>query len=78
MIKMIDPNSPELASVQLANDLGKRIQAGELSGRMAGEREIAEEYGVSYGTVRRAMEILRERGLVETVHGRGTFAVKRE
>ena len=30
----------------------------------------------SYGTVRRAMEVLRERDLIETIHGRGTFVCK--
>jgi GntR family transcriptional regulator len=34
---------------------------------------LAEHYEVSYGTVRRAMEVLRERGLIITTHGRGTF-----
>jgi GntR family transcriptional regulator len=29
--------------------------------------------GVSYGTVRRAMQVLRDRGLITTIHGRGTF-----
>lgn len=35
--------------------------------------DLAEHYGVSYGTVRRALEVLRERGLIATVHGRDTF-----
>ena len=73
---MVDPGSPVLAYVQLANDLARRIEAGELTGRLASERDLATEYGVAYGTVRRAMELLRERGLVQSVHGRGTF-VKR-
>jgi DNA-binding GntR family transcriptional regulator len=30
-------------------------------------------YGVAFHTVRHAMAVLRERGLIETVHGRGTF-----
>ncbi|TGN85553.1 GntR family transcriptional regulator, partial [Streptomyces griseoluteus] len=32
-----------------------------------------QEYGVAYLTVRRAAQVLRERGLIVTVHGRGTF-----
>jgi DNA-binding GntR family transcriptional regulator len=31
------------------------------------------EYGVAYMTVRHGMEVLRERGLVITRQGRGTF-----
>jgi GntR family transcriptional regulator len=38
---------------------------------------VAEHYGVPYGTVRRAMEGLRERGLITTIHGRGTFVALR-
>ena len=70
---MVDPDSPVLAYVQLADELARKIATGELTGRMPSERETAETYGVAYGTVRRAMEVLRERGLVESVHGRGTF-----
>ena len=61
---MVDPGSPVLAYVQLANDLARRIDAEELTGRLPPQRDLASEYGVAYGTVRRAMEVLRERGLV--------------
>ena len=70
---MVDPNSPVLAYVQLADDLAHKIESGELVGRLPAERDLASEYGVAYGTVRRAMEVLRDRGLVVSVHGRGTF-----
>ncbi len=70
---MVDPNSPELAYMQVANDIGRRIRGGEIKGRLASERDLAEEYEVSYGTIRRAMGVLRERDLVVSVHGRGTF-----
>jgi DNA-binding GntR family transcriptional regulator len=74
---MIDPDSPVLAYLQVAEDLAARIDRGELTGRLPAERDLASEYGVAYGTIRRAMEVLRERGLVETVHGRGTFVKAR-
>jgi GntR family transcriptional regulator len=44
---------------------------------LPGERDLAEEYAVAYGTVRRAMGLVRERGLVVSVHGRGTFVAAR-
>jgi DNA-binding GntR family transcriptional regulator len=44
-----------------------------LTARLRSERDLAEHYEVSYGTIRRAMEVLRERGLIATIHGRGTF-----
>ena len=37
------------------------------------ERELAQDFGVAYDTVRRAAALLRERGLILTVHGRGTY-----
>lgn len=77
MIFMVDPDSPVLAYVQLADDLARKIGSGELTGRLPSERDLASQYGVAYGTVRRAMELLRDRGLVESVHGRGTFVVQR-
>jgi GntR family transcriptional regulator len=74
LVPEIDPDSPELAYVQVANDLARRITSGKLHGRLPAERDLAVDYGVAYQTVRRAMEVLRERGLIRTVHGRGTFA----
>jgi GntR family transcriptional regulator len=73
---VINPDSPELAYVQLANILAAKIEAGEIRGRLPSERDLAEEHGVAYGTVRRAMGLLRERGLVVSVHGRGTFVAE--
>ena len=36
-------------------------------------RDLADEWGVAYQTVRRAMRELRERGLVVSRVGKGTF-----
>jgi hypothetical protein len=65
----------DLAYVRVANDIAARIASGELSPgtRLRAERDLATHYGVSYGTVRRAMKELREQGLIATIHGRGTF-----
>jgi DNA-binding GntR family transcriptional regulator len=65
----------DLAYMRVAGDIAARIASGELKpgARLRAERDLAEYYGVSYGTVRRAMEVLRERGLITTIHGRGTF-----
>jgi GntR family transcriptional regulator, transcriptional repressor for pyruvate dehydrogenase complex len=37
------------------------------------ERELAQQFGVSRTAVREAVKALREKGLVEAYHGRGTF-----
>lgn len=42
------------------------------------ERDLAAEYHVAYNTMRSAMEILRERGLIVTMHGRGTYVAERD
>jgi GntR family transcriptional regulator len=65
----------DLAYLRIADDIAARIASGELApgARLRSERDLAEHFGVAYGTVRRAMAVLRERGLIETIHGRGTF-----
>lgn len=75
-----DHEGPDLLYVQLADYLQARIEQGDLrrGQRLAPERELAEEYGVGYMTVRRGMRELRERGLIRSVHGRGTFVSPRE
>jgi DNA-binding GntR family transcriptional regulator len=70
-----DGHEQDLAYVRVADDIAARIASGELAPgtRLRAERELAEYYGVAYGTIRRAMQVLRERGLITTIHGRGTF-----
>lgn len=69
------PQGHELLYVAIADHVAARIAAGELrpGARLSPERDLAVEYGVAYLTVRRAMVELRERGLILTVHGKGTF-----
>lgn len=76
-IRNLDRRGPALVYVAIADDVARRIQAGELrSGdRIPGELEMTETYGVARMTVARAVRELRERGLVQTVRGKGTFVV---
>jgi GntR family transcriptional regulator len=69
----VDLFGPEYAYVQVADDVQRRIAEGEIPAKLPGERSFAEEYGVAYTTVRHAMAVLRERGVIVTVHGRGTY-----
>jgi DNA-binding GntR family transcriptional regulator len=71
----VDPDAPKLIYLQVADHLAARIGAGELAAgaRLPAERDMAAEYGVSYDTVRRAAAVLRDRGLIITIVGRGTF-----
>jgi len=59
--------------------LAARIEAGELAvgQRMPPERDVTAEYGVAYNTIRKSMELLRERGLIVTMHGHGTYVTRR-
>ena len=71
----IDPAAPKLVYLQVADHITGRIAAGELQpgARLPAERDMAAEYGVAYDTIRRATAVLRERGLIITIIGRGTF-----
>lgn len=73
-----DPQPQELVYVAFADHIAARIEAGDLQPgqRLPSERDLAAEYGIAYLTVRRGMQILRERGLVVSIQGKGTFVVK--
>lgn len=71
----IDHEGPEPVYRQLAAILRAQIESGELrSGRpIPSERTLTQRYGVAVGTVKKAVEVLRSEGLVQTVIGRGIF-----
>jgi GntR family transcriptional regulator len=56
----------------LADALRERVAAGA-TGPLASEAELGREYGVSRVTVRRALELLRDEGLVTARQGVGWF-----
>lgn len=60
---------------QLANTLRESIKTGKyISGQaLPSEREIKESTGLSRTTIRRAIQILVEQGILQTVQGSGTF-----
>jgi GntR family phosphonate transport system transcriptional regulator len=58
---------------QIEQTLAGEILDGRLSGQLANETTLAERFGVNRHTVRQAAKALVERGLVEVLHGRGTF-----
>lgn len=45
--------------------------------RLPGERDIAASFGLSRGTIQKALAILERQGLVQRRHGSGTYAVAR-
>lgn len=74
-----EPDPLQLVYEQVADHLALRIEAGELApgSRLPPERDLAEEYGVAYNTLRKAIAELRDRGLVLTLRGHGNY-VRRE
>lgn len=70
---MIDPDSPQHPYVQLAGIIRTQIQAGTIGPRIPSITELSETYGVSAATVKRALKVLADEGLIIAIRGRGTF-----
>src|SRR5947207_1711412 len=62
-----------------ADDLRRAIQDGhyEQTGRLPAEPDLARQLGVSRATLRHAISVLQEEGLVTRRHGSGTFVAGR-
>jgi DNA-binding GntR family transcriptional regulator len=73
-----DPLAPVPRYKQIADILAARIEAGDLEPDrpIPSETAIMEEFGVARATARHAVGLLRERGLVVTVPGMGTYVRK--
>lgn len=73
----LDPMSARPLYVQLADVVAEKIKSGELvpDRPIPSENHLADEYGVARLTARRAAQELRERGLIVTVRGKGSFVV---
>jgi DNA-binding GntR family transcriptional regulator len=72
----VDHDSPEPLYRQVAALLRGRIASGEFTGRLPSLKTIAQEYGVSHITAEKAMDLLKEEGLVVVVVGRGAYVKK--
>lgn len=64
-----------VAYERIADELRQSIRAGELSpgDRLPAESKLAEQYRRSVPTIRDALRLLRDEGLIEKQHGRGNF-----
>jgi DNA-binding GntR family transcriptional regulator len=71
----LDPESGRPLYMQLADVIAAKIATGEYApDRMIPTpARLADEYGIAVLTARRAMRELRERGLIFTVPGKGSF-----
>ncbi|MEU0690646.1 GntR family transcriptional regulator [Streptomyces uncialis] len=66
---------PTAIHAQISEHIRLRIAGGDWPAhyRLKSEPELAQQFGVSRGTVRRALVTLIEEGLLRQVRGRGTF-----
>jgi GntR family transcriptional regulator len=73
----IESDTPGYLYRAMADHIAGRISAGELTPNepLPAERRLADDYGVSLGTARRATELLRSRGLVLTLRSKGAFII---
>lgn len=71
----MDPDGPVPLYQQLADLLRGKIQSGEIPPNrpVPSELTLQQTYGVARDTIRHALKILREEGLVITVRGKGTY-----
>ena len=71
----IDPTGPVPPYKQIAEIIRQRIATGEYPKgmRIPTESEMVETWEVARTTARRAIALLREEGLVDTVPQRGTY-----
>ena len=75
----IDLRSPEPSYLQLAAILRARIESGQIppGGALPSITYLVQETGLAVGTIRKAIKVLSDDGLVVTVPGRGSYAVDR-
>jgi GntR family transcriptional regulator len=74
---VIDREGPTPLYVQVADAIEARIKTGDLrvDRPIPSENQLVQEYGIARGTARKTIQLLRERGLVVTIVGRGTFVL---
>jgi GntR family transcriptional regulator len=75
----VDHLDPTPLWKQLAAVLRQMIESGKLKPRdpLPSESTLQQEYGVSRGTIRKALAELRADDLIVTIAGRGTFVKPR-
>jgi GntR family transcriptional regulator len=75
---MIDRNSSTPMYIQLANILESAVKEGKYKeeNKLPSESLLCIKYGVSRVTVRQALHLLEQKGLVYTVQGKGTYVRK--
>lgn len=77
----INPRSAVPPYRQIAAWLRSRIEAGEFrpgEDPLPSEKDLVDLFGVARDTARRAVQVLREEGLVETIPQRGSYVLHKD
>jgi GntR family transcriptional regulator len=69
----IDHDSPVPLHEQVAAMLRTQIARGKLTGRVPSILTLAQQHDVSHRTTARALETLRDEGLIVSVRGKGYY-----
>lgn len=74
----IDREGPVPPYRQIADELRTRIQNGTIppGRRIPSTVQLEAEYGVARDTLRKAVQVLKDEGLVETVRGMGIYVAE--
>ncbi|MEU8019961.1 GntR family transcriptional regulator [Micromonospora parva] len=69
---------PRYRYEQIADDLAERIASGEFQpgSKLPSRRELIDHYGVTKPVIDRAMQVLRIKGMTETLPGVGVFVTE--
>lgn len=76
---MIDRSGPVPPYLQLAAIIRGQVRRGELAPgeRLPSVLRLSEQHGMSQVTVKKAIRVLKDEGLVQGVAGYGTFIAER-
>ena len=69
---------PEIKYDKLSEQLERMIRGGTFGNRLPGIHTLAKQLGANHITVRKALELLIDRGLLEVIPSRGTFVRTQE
>lgn len=71
----IDREGVRAPYLQLADILRDRIASGEIpvGRRVPSQMELEQEFDLSRNTIKKALDVLKAEGLLETAPGRGLF-----
>src|SRR5262245_38878148 len=74
-MSIFDPSSPRPLYLQLADHLRRQIESGKFKpgDRLMPELEISQKHNLARGTVRQALQLLVNQGLLQRTRRKGTF-----